>query len=398
MFPLHDGRKGSLKTKNVRLRGGKYEFLVFPLNHRLKDSPPPIPAVLGDPEEPVRLYEPEITAFQHAVGTEYVRVPFVFPSVGNRRYGDFVTGAGQRELRHTRVELSQKPLVLARPMQEARRFADLAQVLRFPKSEECACLRDLSLRNGAPTVTIGPGPYEEVFATMNSQGLQFSLTREQLAAAKIFWGERGERELRRLTCKLKERYGPVTIRQAVHAYSKGLPAFGGKAASYVLGMAAAVLTGDGYVVFGRRAKQRVSVNTGINLATSGGLRYDRDRIHELGFSRFVETEILREAREEVAVSGNDCAVTILALVRELSRAGSPEILALLEFYSTLRELVGRMEGNQHPEQDIDAVFALPLAEARALVCEPDAAKALQPKALAALIMLDRFLKNGSVVH
>jgi len=164
--------------------------------------------------------------------------------------------------------------------------------------------------------------------------------------------------------------------------------------SYVLGMAAVIVTDDGYAVFGRRAKQRVSVNTGINLATSGGFRYDRDKLESLGFSRFVETEILREAKEEVALNGNDCAVTILAIVRELSRAGSPEILALIEFYGKLSELVRRMESNHHPEQDVDAIFALPLSEARALVREPDAGKVLQPKALVNLIMLDRYLRNG----
>lgn len=89
-------------------------------------------------------------------------------------------------------------------------------------------------------------------------------------------------------------------------------------------------------------------------------------------------------------------MTVLALVRELSRAGSPEILALIEFYGTLRELVRRMESNHHPEQDVDAIFALPLADARVLVREPDAGKVLQPKALATLIMLDRHLRGGLV--
>lgn len=367
---------------------------MFPLNHRLKDSPPPIPAALGDPKEAWRLYEKEIKAFGSAVGPEYVSVPFTFPKIGNRWYGDFVGSAGQREFRHTRVMLTEEPLRLDRPIQDVRRFADLAQVLRFPKSEECACVRDLRLVSGVPSFVIGPGPYEEVFATMNSQGLRFDLTPEQLAAAKIFWGPKGRMELNRLTMKLKKRYGLVTVRQAVHQHIGGLPSWGDPVASYILGMAAVVVTTDGYAVFGRRAKQRVSVNTGINLATSGGFRYDRERIQDLGFSRFVETEVLREAYEEVAIRGSDCAVTVLGLVRELSRAGSPEILAFIEFYGTLRDLIRRMQSNHHPEQDIDAVFALPLDDARALVREGDAGKVLQPKALAALIMLDRHLKNG----
>lgn len=382
--------------KSFKLRGGNYEFKVFPLNQKLKDSPPPIPAVLGDPKEPWRMYEKEIRVFGDAVGSEYVAVPFVFPRIGSRRYGDFVGSIGQQEFRHTRVMLTDEPLRLARPMQEVRRFADLAQVLRFPRSEECACVRDLSLVQGAPTFTIGPGPYEEVFATMNSQGLKFDLTEKQLVAAEILCGRKMEKELRRLNSKLQNRYGHVTIRQAVHDYCGGLPNFGDLVASYVLGMAAVIVTTDGYAMFGRRAKQRVSVNTGINLATSGGFRYDKDKLQDLGFSRFVETEILREAKEEVALYGNDCVVTVLALVRELSRAGSPEILALVESYGTLRELVRRMESNHHPEQDIDAIFALPLADARALVREPDAGKVLQPKALVALIMLDRHLRNGAV--
>ena len=380
--------------KSYKLRGGRYDFNFFPLNHRLKDSPPPIPAILGDPKEAVSVYSSEIDAFGNAVGPEYVRVPFTFLKIGSRRYGDFIGSAGQRELKHTRVALTEEPLRLARPMQDIRRFADLAQILRFPKSEECACVRDLRFTKDTPTFVIGPGPYEEVFATMNSQGLRFDLTRQQLAAVELFWGSKGKKELGRLARKLKHRYGSVTIRRAVHKYCRGLPGLGDLVVSYVLGMAAVIVTDDGYAVFGRRAKQRVSVNTGINLATSGGFRYDRDKLESLGFSRFVETEILREAKEEVALNGNDCAVTILAIVRELSRAGSPEILALIEFYGKLSELVRRMESNHHPEQDVDAIFALPLSEARALVREPDAGKVLQPKALVNLIMLDRYLRNG----
>jgi len=377
-----------------RLDGGNYEFKVFPLNHRLKDSPPPIPAVLGDPKEVWKIYNAEIKAFGNVVGSEYVPVPFTFPQIGARRYGDFIGGAGQREFRHTRVVLSEESLCLARPMQNIRRFADLAQILRFPKSEECACVRGLCLVSGAPAFVIGPGPYVEVFATMNSQGLQFGLTKEQLVAVELFWGAKGKRELNALTKKLQRRYGTVTIRQAVHQFCHGLPNFGDSVASYVLGMAAVIVTTDGYAVFGRRAKQRVSVNTGINLATSGGFLYDRERIKKLGFSKFVEDEIIREAFEEVALEGSDCAVTVLALVRELSRAGSPEILALIEFYGTLHDFVHRLKSNHHPEQDIDAVFALPLKRACELVHEPDAGKVLQPKALATLIMLHRHFKNG----
>lgn len=380
--------------KIFKLRGGTYGFSVFPLNHRLKDSPPPIPAALGDPKEAWSLYEEEIKAFGDAVGPEYVSVPFTFPKIGNRWYGDFTGSSGQREFRHTRVILSEQSLRLTRPMQAVRRFADLAQVLRFPKSEEGACVRDLRLVSGTPTFVIGAGPYVEVFATMNSQGLKFDLTSEQLAAAEIFWGDTGRKELAALTTKLKRLYGPVTIRQAVHEYCGGLPGLGDSVASYLMGMAAVIVTSDGYAVFGRRAKHRVSVNTGINLATSGGFLFDRDRLQNLGLSRFVETEILREVFEEVAVRGSDCAVTVLAMVRELSRAGSPEILALIEFYGTLKEFVRRMKSNHHPEQDVDSVFALPLKEARSLVREPDAGKVLQPKALVALIMLDRYLRNG----
>lgn len=340
------------------------------------------------------MFAPEIRAFNDAVGPEYVPVPFAFPMIGTRRYGDFVGSDGQREFCHTRVTMTEESLRLARPVQDMRRFADLAQILRFPKSEECACVRDLRLVNGRPTFVFGPGQYVEVFATMNSQGLRFGLTQQQLVATEIFWGAKGKKELAGLTKKLRQRYGEVTIRRAIHQYCSGLPNFGAPVASYVMGMAAVIVTSDGYAVFGRRAKHRVSVNTGLNLATSGGFRYDRDRLQELGFRRFVENEILREAKEEVALSGSDCEVTVLALVRELSRAGSPEILALIEFFGTLRELVLRMESNHHPEQDVDAVFALPLDRARALVREPDAEKVLQPKALATLIMLDRHLKRG----
>lgn len=385
-----------MKRKFRLKNGSSFEFKVFPLNHRLKDSPPPIPAALGDPREAWRLYDAEIKAFGNAVGPEFVPVPFTFPLIGKHRYGDFIGSAGQRELRHTRIELTEDPLELARPMQKLRRFADLAQILRFPKSEECACVRNLKLVNDVPTFVIGPGPYEEVFATMNSQGLQFSLTSQQLVAAELFWTAKGKAELSKLLKELQRRYGSVTIRQAVHKFCHGLPNFGDSVASYVLGSAALIVTDDGYAVFGRRAKHRVSLNTGLSLATSGGFRFDREKLQELGFRRFAESEILREAYEEVALKGSDCDVTVLALVRELSRAGSPEILALIEFYGTLKDLAHRMETNHHPEQDIDAIFALPLDQALELAREPDAEKVLLPKALATLIATARHFKSGRV--
>lgn len=379
--------------KKIRVGGRSYTFQVSSLDHKLKDSPPPIPAVLGDSREVWEMYASEISAFQSVVGTEYAPVPFAFPRIGRQSYGDFTSSAGQRDLRLTRLFVKEEPLQLVRPMQEIRRFADLAQALRFPKSEDCACVRDLSLVDNAVAFTIGPGPYEEVFATMNSQGLVFGLTSEQLVVAEAFWQRKGRGELVSLARKLRTKYGSVTIRKATHEHCKGLPRFGARAVSYVLGGAAVVTTSDGYAVFGRRARKRVSLNTGVNVATSGGFKYDREKLEDLGFSRFAESEILREAREELGIQGNDCAVTILAFVRELSRAGSPEILARIEFFGTLRQLIGRMRENQHPEQDVDAVYAIPIADACRLVHE-SSVKILQPKAAAAVIMLDRSLRNG----
>ncbi len=342
------------------------------------------------------MYPQEIAGFGQAVGPGYVSVPFVFPQVGNQRYGDFVGIAGQREFAHTRVTISDEPLRLVRPMQDVRRFAELAQLLRFPKSDHCACVRGLHLVDGQPTFILGSGPYEEVFATMNSQGLRFELSERQKDAAELIAGKRGRKELESLALDLQKRYGTVTVRQAVHKHCGGLPGFGDAVASYLIGMAAIITTSDGYVVFGRRARQRVSVNTGINLATSGGFIFDREHIEGLGFARFVVDEIHREMHEEVGLLGSDCAVTVLALLREIARAGSPEILALIEFFGTLRDFLKVVESNHHPEQDVDAIFALPLRHARQLVHDPKAGKVLQPKALAALIMLDRHLRaNGS---
>ncbi len=384
-------------TKKV-LRAGseRYEFKVFALSRGSHNSPPPIQANLGDPNEPWVLYDRVIADFGRMVGRDYVAVPFTFPTIGHRQYGDFVGSVGQRSLKHTRVVVSDEPLRFTGVMRKVRQFAELAQCLRFPKSDHCACVRGLSMEKGMPTFSFGSGPYEEVFATMNSQGLRFKVSAKQLQVAKILSGPKGRNDLAGLSSDLVGKFGDVTIRQATHRHFGGIPPFDSGAVSYLIGMAAVITTSDGYAVFGRRAKRKVSFNTGINLATSGGFVFDREKIETSGFAGFVEHEILREAREEVGIRGKDCAVTILSLLRELSRAGSPEILALIEFFGTLKDFTRGVVGNNHPEQDIDAIFAIPIQDARRLVLNPEARKVLQPKALAALIMLDRHLRmNGS---
>ena len=383
-------------TKGFKLKNSSYVFRVFDLGRELKDSPPPIPVAVGDSNEVWDLFREELSALHAIVGTHYVKMPFVFPHIGHRRFGDFTSKSGQSEFRRARLRLSVEQFRLRRPMQELRRFADLAQILRFPKSEECACLRNLSFVNDQLEFEIGPGPFEEVFATMNSQGLRFDVTDDQITAARIFWGNRGQRELFKLATKLRKQYGDVTVRQAIHKQYGGLPRFGDQVCSYVLGMAAVIVTEDGYAVFGRRAKHRVSLNLGVNVPTSGGLKFDRRELTRLGLPRFVEAEILREAEEEIGIAGSDCAVTVLALVREVWRAGSPEFLAMIEFYGTLNDLVNRMHENHHPEQDVDSIHAIPLKEALKIICEPDACKVLHPKALVTLIMLDRFRANGHI--
>lgn len=380
--------------RTFRLHGGAYTFQVSGLGRKLKDAPPPIAAAMGEPNEVWRLYESELADFRSSVGPEYVPTPFVFPLIGKQRFGDFTSRAGQNDFRRARLRLSEGDFKFARPAQELRRFADLAQILRFPKSEECACLRNLRVNHGQFEFEIGPAPYEEVFATMNSQGLRFDVTKEQVAAAGIFWGKRGQRELSALANRLRRRYGSVTVREVLYRRCKGLPRFGEPVCSYVLGAAAVITTRDGYAVFGRRAKRIVSLNLGVNVPTSGGFRFDRRQLVSLGFPRFVEYEILREVEEEIGITGSDCSVTVLAFVREVWRAGSPEILAAVEFYGTFKELLNLMRGNQHQEQDVDLVYAISLEAARKLIREPDAGKALQPKALVTLIMLDRHLRNG----
>lgn len=383
-------------THRFKLKNRSYIFRVYDLGRELKDSPPPIPVAVGDSNEVWELFSEDLSAFHAIVGTHYVKTPFVFPQIGTRQFGDFTSKTGQSEFRRARLRLSTEQFRLKRPMQELRRFADLAQILRFPKSEECACLRNLRLVNDQLEFEIGPGPFEEVFATMNSQGLRFDVTNDQIVAAKIFWGKRGQSELSRLAAKLRKQYGDATVRRAIHNQCGGLPRFGDPVCSYVLGMAAVIVTQDGYAVFGRRAKHRVSLNLGVNVPTSGGLKFDRRGLNSLGLPRFVESEILREVEEEISIAGSDCAVTVLALVREVWRAGSPEFLSAIEFYGTLKDLVNRMHKNHHPEQDVDSIHAISLEEALKLICEPDAYKALHPKALATLIMLARFRANGHI--
>jgi hypothetical protein len=388
-----------LKKKIVRLRRNTYTFRVFDLNLNIGDFSSPMSANVGDPSEVGRLYEKQIADFRSVIGHKAISpTPFCFPYIGDHRFGDFTSGAGQREFNQIRLELSEKRWMLKPPMQELHRFSELAQVIRFKNSEECACIRDFRLASGKPTFTVGQGPYEQVFATMNSQGLRFDVSEKHLTALEVLRGKQFRRELEKLAPKLKKRYGEVTIRKAIHDHLGGrLPEFGDQAVSYVLGTASLIRTSDGYVVFGRRAKRKVSMAVGISVPTAGGCKYNRHDLVSLGLPGFIKSEILREAEEECGITGIDCSVTVLAMVRELTRAGSPEILAVIEFFGTLSELVARMRKNTNPEQDVDAIFALPLADAQNLVLEPDADKALQSKGLVAMLMLDRYLKNGGVV-
>lgn len=385
------------KIKKLRLPPIGLEMLEFPLNRHISDSAPPkITAPTGDPNEVERLYRCEIDEFNESLGGSFARVPFAWTKVSGEPFGDFTGIQGERIFRHIRARFVgghwSRPLKgVARDL---RRFAITTQASRFQGGERCACIQGVHREGDLTTFDIGVAPYEHGFATIGSQGVHLSLDRRQLAAVRSVYDGDGDakvRVLKKLVKQLRKRFGDCTIREALHKLHKGvLPPFGSPFVDSLGGMIALITAGK-YVVLGLRTPGNVSVNFGINVASSGGFTYEPEEIESMGFSSWVESQMRRELEEELGIPGNACTITVLAFTREAARAGASDFVGLIEFSGSLDELVHLARTNPIPIMDVDRLYAIPIAQAREMITRPHITKVIHPKAVMALILWHRYL-------
>lgn len=347
---------------------------------------------MGKRREAERFYINEIRQFHEQVGDKYVRLPYTFfhTAPTGEIYGDFANGSAGCRFEDIRLHLTTEPFHPVREMHDLWRLSSLLQVDKeFNALESNTFVRGLRIVEGKLELSIGAGLFPEAAYSVNSDSLVIDLPKERRKVLEACLKDRFE-ELLSLLKYFHRKYGKVSVREVVYKKYKRVPPFG-EAYSYIMGGVALLRTTDRKLILTRRSPRGTSVNHGINVPTSGGAIFNHERLVDWGLPLYLQTEMLREAREELGIVGKDCKVMPLGLVRELTRGCTPDALHMIFYRCTAEEIIPVIAGNPHPSRrEIDDwVFALDVDDAGRLVRDQRAEEVLQHKALVALILADR---------
>lgn len=222
--------------------------------------------------------------------------------------------------------------------------------------------------------------------------------------------EGDEGELRLLAELLVERYGRVTIRQAIAqemernpypfltpgaraamgpeiSATGRLPTFSSGACAWNLGTCSVIwCKKDGKFVITRRGRGVGGLNVGRVCAASGGVKWSVINKHMkqgTGFFAALDEALASESVEELYHLGPALKVIRVGFAREVPRMGSPEWFYILEFEGTAEEFVQAVAANEGRDAyEIDSIiYAFPPEVAINLLTSPDGADIIQYKGL-----------------
>lgn len=316
------------------------------------------------------------------------RIDAIFPEYGILPYafltpdgvGNYTTANGQEEF----VKLDSEMAGLWTPPPWIRPYFDeirAANPKTFRLDQTVTCLRGLEIGNGHITLRVGPGKYSDSFYSNGSEGAPLPSRQE-------------------------------TLRRIVWEDYAGVPPLNTQAYNNSIGNAAMALTRDRYFVFVLRGKT-VSVNKGVNCTASGAMRWDINALAR-SIQLHLGQEMARETNDELGLAGgtliaaareriwlelgiahDEYELVPVGFIRELPRGGKPEIMFLLHFSGTLRELVEKVNANANPEkQEVLGIFAQHMNETDAMLRDEQSRHFIQHKGRVNLLLANQYLQNN----
>ncbi len=111
-----------------------------------------------------------------------------------------------------------------------------------------------------------------------------------------------------------------------------------------LGGAILAVTGDGRLLLTRQPS-RSAVSAGLLTATATG-SFDTDDLAEVGFAQLSQVALGRELEEEAGIGGGLASYHPLGVVRDLNRAGKPDVLLFATLPADIRFGDGDRDGEE----------------------------------------------------
>ncbi len=331
--------------------------------------------------------------------------PITYAPCG-RIFGDFTSPAGQDELMGYRLTVSERHHILPEAIRPVWDLMRLRRKHTIHHDGKFVCLRQIDQGANDLSLVISPGRYSEAKFSMDAEGHTLGITNKEFEFLAMNLTYVEQCELEELYTDLCSRHNSdLTIRQIIHQMHGGLPTFNDGIYHHVIGIAGVILTEDGWVVVTRRGSS-VSVNHGINCPISGGVDWDNTYMPS-SVVELVARQTALEAHEEAGIRafhpsltptcGSNGHITILGLVRELARGGSPEFMCCIQYRGSLAELISTMASNGHcGKAETDRfIYALPLVEARRIPREAPSFH-IHPKARLNLVLLDHAIARGTI--
>jgi hypothetical protein len=355
-------------------------------------------------QEAVALNDKAHLAFRQQVGLQYAPLPYVFLKRGTRPndvpFGDFTSRSGQRDYFELSVEIDGDRRRIPCEVKDIFRFAELVAQRQFFRSQSCMCLRGLKRSPLGMRLVIGCDRYHEAFFSVGCDNMRIALSERDWNKLKPkLQGPEEVHELKALQASLIQKFGEgTTVRRAIHSIYGGMPDYDKKVYSHIMGCAAVVITADMKVILGLRTPERTAVNFGFNVPVSGAFDFhDEEPIERMGFPMFAMQEALREGKEEVGLSANQCSIIPTGLFGDCTRAGTPDFSFLILSHLTAEQFIARIAKTTDPmKRDADVFATLSLDDARKLVTFADAPDWVHHKFLVTLIMALRALDDSSV--
>ncbi len=329
-------------------------------------------------------------------------------------FGDFFSRTGESALFDAYGQIENRHF---EPSSELNAVTDAIHIVRknpsFKHNERVVSLRGLTRTKNRWSFTVGPAHYADFYFSNGSDNL--SLLAEDHPHLTV--DEREELQNLVRTLPLFKGKPPLNVRQALYASYGGLPPFDSGFYSNTIGVATILTTSDNDFVFVERNPVFVGVNPGVNCPASGGVEWDenvlraeglvgattqtmrRESSAELGLKigKLITHGMAHHVSETLGLSEDDGSLSFVGGARELPRGGSPEFLFLTQSSLSTRDVIGKIQGNTHPEKlEGSRIFVQPIAETYRMLSKPGSERYIQPKAVLNLLMVKEFFKEHGI--